>query len=201
MGRTCQMWNTFKVTREFAPDHPWLLRFFDQIRFYPVSAAELLEFRSDFAHGRARLDIVPDRLRLGDYRKFLADNAADIAEHKSRQQTAFNAERARWEASGQSGLRTDMPEPESEAPSEELAPGCIAVSSPVAGSVWRVQTAPGRYVKGGETLLLVESMKMELAVTAPVDGRVEELRCSEGKSVLFAQTLVVLRASAARSVA
>jgi urea carboxylase len=201
VGRTCQMWNTFKVTREFEPGHPWLLRFFDQIRFYPVSAQELLEFRADFAQGRARLDIVPDRLRLGDYRKFLADNAADIRAHKARQQSAFDAERARWEASGQSGLRTDLPEPESESASEDLAAGCIAVSSPVAGSVWRVQTAPGRYVKSGDTLLLVESMKMELPVTAPVDGWVEELRCSEGKSVLFAQTLVVLRASEARIVA
>ncbi len=201
VGRTCQMWNTFKVTRDFEPDHPWLLRFFDQICFYPVSAEELLEFRADFAQGRARLDIVPDRLRLKDYRKFLADNAADIRSHKARQQAAFNAERARWEASGQSGFRTDLPEPESESPSEDLAAGCIAVSSPVAGSVWRVETAPGRYVKSGDTLLLVESMKMELPVTAPVDGRVEELRCSEGKSVLFAQTLVVLRAGDARAVA
>jgi urea carboxylase len=201
VGRTCQMWNTFKVTREFEPGHPWLLRFFDQIRFYPVSAQELLEFRADFAQGRARLDIVPDGLRLRDYRKFLADNAADIRAHKARQQAAFDAERARWEASGQSGLRTDLPEPEFESASENLAVGCIAVSSPVAGSVWRVQTAPGRYVKSGDTLLLVESMKMELPVTAPVDGWVEELRCSEGKSVLFAQTLVVLRASEARIVA
>jgi urea carboxylase len=201
VGRTCQMWNTFKVTRDFEPGHPWLLRFFDQIRFYPVSAEELLEFRADFAQGCARLDIVPDRLRLKDYRNFLADNAADIRAHKARQQAAFNAERARWEASGQIGFRADLAESESVSPSEDLAAGCIAVLSPVAGSVWRVETAPGRYVKSGETLLLVESMKMELPVTAPVDGRVEELRCSEGKSVLFAQTLVVLRAGDARAVA
>jgi len=201
IGRTCQMWNTFKVTREFEPGHPWLLRFFDQIRFYPVSAEELLEFRADFAEGRARLDIVADRLRLKDYRRFLADNVADIRAHKARQQAAFNAERARWEASGQGGFRTDLPEPEPRAPSEDLAAGCIAVLSPVAGSVWRVETAPGRYVKSGETLILVESMKMELPVTAPVAGRVEELRCSEGKLVLFAQILVVLRAGDARAVA
>ena len=37
VGRTCQMWNTYKVTDAFARDRPWLLRFFDQIRFYPVS--------------------------------------------------------------------------------------------------------------------------------------------------------------------
>ncbi len=67
VGRTCQMWNTYKVTADFAAGKPWLLRFFDQIRFYPVSGAELLEFRADFLHGRARLDIrdrrfLPERI-------------------------------------------------------------------------------------------------------------------------------------------
>ncbi len=98
-------------------------------------------------------------------------------------------------------MRTELPESQPQPPIEDLADGCIAVPSPVAGSVWRVETAPGRYVKSGDTLLLVESMKMELPVTAPVDGRVEELRCSEGKPVVFAQTLVVLRAGDARAVA
>ena len=45
VGRTCRMWNTYKVTAEFTRDKPWLLRFFDQIRFYPVSGAELRGFR------------------------------------------------------------------------------------------------------------------------------------------------------------
>ena len=34
-GRTCQMWNTYRVTDAFEPGKPWLLRFFDQIKFYP----------------------------------------------------------------------------------------------------------------------------------------------------------------------
>jgi urea carboxylase len=36
VGRTCQMWNRFHETADFAAARPWLLRFFDQIRFYPV---------------------------------------------------------------------------------------------------------------------------------------------------------------------
>ena len=50
-GRTTQVWNTFKSTQDFEPGTPWLLRPFDQIRFYPVSAAELLEMRDGFPHG------------------------------------------------------------------------------------------------------------------------------------------------------
>ena len=104
VGRTCQVWNTYKVTGPFAPGRPWLLRFFDQIRFYPVSPQELLDFRADFLHGRAQVRISDATFCLGDYRRFLADNRESIAAHKARQQSAFEAERRRWQASEQTRL-------------------------------------------------------------------------------------------------
>ena len=191
VGRTCQMWSTYKATPAFASDRPWLLRFFDQIQFFPVTAEQLLEFRADFAQGCAHVDTQEEMFSLARYRRFLSDNEADIRAHKQRQQAAFESERARWEANVQ---EADHPSADSESNPAEFEAGCIAVPSPVAGSVWRVETAAGRHVMRGETLLLVESMKMELPVTAPISGRVVELRCSEGRTVVFAQTLVVLRA-------
>jgi urea carboxylase len=193
VGRTCQVWNTYKVTEEFAKGRPWLLRFFDQIRFYPVSARELTDFRADFLHGSARIEIAEDEFRLSEYRKFLSGNAADIAAHKERQQAAFAAERTRWESTGQIGYTADLPEVQAATESAEMLPDRVAVPSPVAGNVWRIASAVGQRVNAGETLVMMESMKMEMAVAAPVDGVVEELRCTEGRSVLFAQTLVVLR--------
>ena len=193
VGRTCQMWNTYKATAEFDADKPWLLRFFDQIRFHPVSAGELREFREDFLHGQVHLDIREETFRTQDYRRFLADNAPSIAAHKARQQAAFEAERGRWEASGQIGYSADLPAAHDDDVAEELPPGCVAVLSPVAGSVWKISCAPGKAVKAGDTLVLVESMKMEMPVTAPVDGVVAQLRCTEGRAVLVAQTLMVLR--------
>jgi len=192
VGRTCQMWNTFKVTGEFRGGRPWLLRFFDQIRFYPVSARELLEFRGDFLHGRAHLEFEDSSFRLRDYRGFLAANRDSIAAHKARQQTAFEAERERWRASGQSGYSADVPDVPAEAALEELPEDCVAVISPVTGSVWRVSCAEGQSVRAGDTLVLVESMKMEIPVSAPADGIVVELRAAEGRTVLFGQTLAVL---------
>ncbi|MGD0491934.1 MAG: urea carboxylase [Steroidobacteraceae bacterium] len=201
VGRTCQMWNTFKVTAEFRSGRPWLLRFFDQIRFYPLGARELLDFREDFLHGRAHLQFEESSFRLRDYRGFLAANRDSIASHKARQQSAFEAERERWRASGQSGYSTVLPDAPNEADSEELPEGCVAVTSPVTGSVWRVSCAAGQRVKAGDTLVLVESMKMEIPVSAPVDGIVAELRSAEGRPVLFGQTLAVLSHGDRRAVA
>jgi urea carboxylase len=195
VGRTCQMWNTYRVTREFPQDQPWLLRFFDQIRFYPVSGKELLEFRDDFLHGRAHLDISEEVFRLPDHRRFLRDNAQSITVHKARQQAAFEAERRIWEATGQIGYAADLPAAHDEAEDPEtLQAGHVAIVSPVSGSVWKIASVLGQSVKAGDTLVWVESMKMELPVTAPMDGVVTQLRCTEGRAVLAAQTLVIIRA-------
>ena len=100
VGRTVQMWNRWKSTREFEPGKPWLLRFFDQIRFYPVSADELLALRRDFVAGRAALRIEDGSFRLSDYERFLREQAPSIAAFKQVQQAAFEAERERWRAAG-----------------------------------------------------------------------------------------------------
>jgi urea carboxylase len=193
VGRTCQMWNTYRVTPEFQAGRPWLLRFFDQIRFYPVSGAELVKFREDFPSGRANLRITETVFSLKEHRRFLAEHDESIRSAKSRQQAAFEAERARWEASGQIGYAAELPDIQIDAGAEDIPEGCDPVASPVSGSIWRVPVQAGQRVRAGEPLVIVESMKMEMQVSAPADGAVVELRCAEGRSVLTGQTLVVFR--------
>ena len=96
-GRTCQMWNTYRVTDEFEPGKPWLLRFFDQIKFFPVSGEELRDFRDGFLEGKRHVEIIPARFRVRDYLAFVDAYAEKIASFKTRQQAAFDAERARWQ--------------------------------------------------------------------------------------------------------
>jgi urea carboxylase len=105
VGRTVQMYNPFKTTREFQRDTPWLLRFFDQIRFYPVSAPELLELREAFPHGAAGLRIEPGVFRLREVETFLSREQDSIAAFKAQQRAAFEAERRRWVESGQLALK------------------------------------------------------------------------------------------------
>jgi len=200
VGRTCQMWNTHKATREFEPGKPWLLRFFDQIRFVEVSAEELLAFREDFPRGKAHLRIETGTFRLSDYRRFLAENAQGIGAFKARQQQAFDAERARWEAAGQTGYGAEAPDAAPDDSAEALPPGGLSVDSPVPGSVWQIAATIGQRVKAGDLLVVVESMKMEIPVHAPTDGVVADLSCAEGRAVALGQRLAVIVTDAEETV-
>jgi urea carboxylase len=104
VGRTVQMWNRWRDARQgardFEPGKPWLLRFFDQLRFYPVGADELLKLRDDFIAGRTHLRIEEGSFKLADYQRYLSDNGPAITEFKTRQQAAFEDERERWRVAG-----------------------------------------------------------------------------------------------------
>jgi urea carboxylase len=189
VGRTCQVWNSHRATPDFPAGHPWLLRFFDRIRFHEVSADELLRFRDDFPNGRARLAIEDGVFRLREYREFLAANAAAIASFKAGQQAAFEAERARWQAAG---LSLTVPETAPAAPDDSEPTDGEAVVSPVAGAVWKLLVQTGDAVQAGQPLLILESMKAEIAVPAASAGRVLALRCAEGQVVGMGQILLAI---------
>jgi len=196
VGRTLQMWNTFHSTAEFPPGTPWLLRFFDELRFHPVSAQELLEIRDGFPRGRYSLRIEPKQFRLRDYHAFLKSIKADADIFKNHQQAAFEAERERWAAAGQAEYM-DSPEPPAQESDGETPEGCSPVRSPIAASVWNIAVATGQRVEAGQKLMILEAMKTEIAVAAPNSGIVEKLNCAVGALVGAGQTLLLLRAEAA----
>jgi urea carboxylase len=67
------------------------------------------------------------------------------------------------------------------------------VRSPITASVWNVAVEAGQRVEAGQKLIVLEAMKMEVAVSAPTAGKVEELRCREGAFVTAGQSLIVFR--------
>jgi urea carboxylase len=193
VGRTVQMWNRHRTTKDFSK--PWLLRFFDQVRFYPVSESELLKLREDFVAGKFQLRIEPVRFRLRDYRQFLHTNKKSIASIKAKQQAAFDAERDRWKAAGQDVIASDAliaaAGPDSEL---DLPPNARPVATHVAGSVWKTEAKVGDMVKQGQTLVIVESMKMEIPLIAPCSGKLTHIFCKEGGAVFAGQDLLVIEA-------
>ena len=78
--------------------------------------------------------------------------------------------------------------------SEELSwpPGSVVVDSPVSGSVWQAASVVGQSVCVGDTLMILESMKMEIPIVAPCDGIVSRLLLAEGVRVRAGQPLVVV---------
>jgi len=179
VGRTTQMWRTHRKPR------PWLLDFFDRLHFYPVSASELLEMRADPGFAPR---IEDGTFSLAEHEAFAAKIAPEAEAFRRRREQAFREERDRWGEYIPPEL-DDAPPPADDA----LPEGATAVRSPIAASVWQVPVEPGQRLTAGDRVLVLEAMKMEVAVTAPTNGEVLELRCAPGALVQPGQILAVLR--------
>ena len=66
------------------------------------------------------------------------------------------------------------------------------IDAHITGTVWKIEVAPGDNVEEGDTVVILESMKMEMPVEAEDEGTVKEILVSEGQSVSEGDTLVVL---------
>ncbi|MGW0625126.1 5-oxoprolinase/urea amidolyase family protein [Streptomyces sp. NPDC002758] len=197
VGRTTQVWSPWQQRGAFEPGAPWLLRFFDRIRWYPVSADELLDLRADIISGRFVPRIEEGTFSLAEYEAFLAEHAASIAEFRARQRTAFAAERDAWEAAGEFA-RAEVAAAPAATPAEVTVPeGGHLVEAEFAASVWQVNVSPGDEVRAGQPLLALEAMKMESRVHAPVAGVVTEILASPGDQVEAGTALIVLAPAAA----
>jgi acetyl-CoA carboxylase biotin carboxyl carrier protein len=66
------------------------------------------------------------------------------------------------------------------------------VEAHITGTVWKIEVTVGDDVDEGDTVVILESMKMEMPVEAEDPGTVAEIRCEEGQSVSEGDVLVVL---------
>ena len=192
VGRTVQMWNRDRKTEAFT--QPWLLRFFDQIRFYPVSHDELMTLRERFPWGDYPLRIEEGEFSLTGWQQMLEHDASDIAAFQQKRQRAFDEELARWRADGQFTFESEV---EAQNDSDESIPdSCCGVESLVAGSVWQWLVQPGEQVAEGQLIGILESMKMEIPITAPVAGTIRTLQRQQGNQVQAGQLLMVIERAA-----
>jgi urea carboxylase len=190
VGRTLQVWNRYRVTAEFEANRPWLLRAFDQIRFFSVSEAELAGLREDFPAGRVRLRIESTRFSLRQHHDFLRSEAASIHAFRLRQQAALAAERERWRATGDA-LEALQERDHSTRGVRTIPEGARTLATSVPGSLWKVLKRPGELFAAHQPVLVVESMKTEFPLLAPCAGRVVGLLCHEGASVTAGQDLLI----------
>ncbi len=68
----------------------------------------------------------------------------------------------------------------------------ISILAETTGKVWKLLCAPGAVVEEGETLMLIESMKMEIPVEAPRAGTLQEWKVGEGDPVQEGDEIAIL---------
>ena len=194
-GRTIQVWNTYRQTQAFTEGKPWLLRFFDQVRFFPVSHEELTEWRRDFPLGRREIRIDEETFRLSEYRAFARDNAASIEAFQSRRQAAFDAERADWEVKGEFARVEALSGADAAVEDEaavEVPEGSDLVEAPLGGSVWKVLVQPGDRVEKGAVVAVIEAMKTECDVPSPASGIVRRVYALERQAIAAGGPIIAL---------
>lgn len=195
VGRTLPIWNKFLKNPVFAEGKPWLLRFFDQVRFYPVSEEALTQQRSAFRDGALPVTITEEVFDLAEYNAYLQSIEAELETFKRRQKAAFDTEVERWrdeeqvEAELAGAGEASFTEGAAAAPT--LGKGTL-ISADISGNVWKLLVEPGTTVTKGTSLLVLEAMKMEFPIEAPHDGVLELFHCRAGTLVNAGDPLLSL---------
>lgn len=76
------------------------------------------------------------------------------------------------------------------APAASATNGSVKVNAPMPGSILKINVNTGDMVKRGDSLLILEAMKMENEIVAPEDGKIATIKVTKGQSVNLAQTLI-----------
>jgi urea carboxylase len=169
MGRTLGAWDTAGNRPGFSATRPWLFNHLDLVKFYEVSEEVYDQIERDFEFGRYVFDVTETTLDMDEYiAKF------DAANHDPNYQA--------WR-SRQSAAAKEMGELEQKLFEEWTAAKALAnnnagdeddddprktvkIESPVDASVWKVLVEPGDVLEKGQTVAVLEAMKMEINLVA-----------------------------------
>jgi len=152
-----------------------------------VTEAELNEWRADFENGRAQIQIEETEFDYADYVQFLDNEAESIAAFKDKQQQAFSTEVSRWKEEF-----ATQPEQHVEQANHVDYSHLSSLNASMTGNIWKIFVEHGQEIKKGETVAIIEAMKMELPVYAEEDGIVKAIICRAGQTVHSGEPLVYM---------
>ncbi|KAM3538013.1 hypothetical protein ARSEF1564_009070 [Beauveria bassiana] len=170
MGRTLGGWDAAGNRPGFSPDKPWLFNQFDLVKFHQVSEAEYTKIEQDFDAGRYVFDIAETTINMDQYIAQFDEAARDpqYQEWKRRKEVA-SKEMAELEeklyeewVEAKRLATADAIEHEGDEESENVA----LIKSPVDANVWRVLVKEGDEIQKGQTVAILEAMKMEINMIA-----------------------------------
>ncbi len=190
VGRTLPIWNTFHRNKAFKEGKPWLLRFFDQVRFYPVDETELSIQRDAFHQGRLDIRIIDGNdFDLGEYNAFLQRESESITNFTRNQAAAFAKEVSHWHKDQEERneyQKNENEQIESQSETDREIPVC----ADICGSVWKVLAEQGQLVEANAPVIILEAMKMELTVRSPIAGKVSSILCHIGQLIAAKDILI-----------
>ncbi|KAJ6550228.1 allophanate hydrolase subunit 2-domain-containing protein [Mycena capillaripes] len=196
-GRTLSTWQQWGKGPDFAPDRPWLLRPFDQVRFEPVTESDYLQMESEFDAGRYAFKIEETTFSMAEYSAFTASIAEEVATFEAKQKQGVEQQEIKekqlleeWEL--QKNTKGD------ESGSYDQVEGSAQITSPLFGNVWKICCQPGDVITSSDmTVAILEAMKTEIPINAGEDNVGKTVSglgkgIYEGASVIPGTGLIVL---------
>ncbi|KAL4886986.1 urea carboxylase [Aspergillus karnatakaensis] len=194
VGRTVPIWDEYrqsKLSGQASSENPWLFSLLDQITFYPLAEKEL-----DSAEKKGSVSelikVTQTELDLNQYEQWLSDNSESIAVVRSE----------RTEAMHKAEFFEDLLkpyQPVDSAVSESRrnfdgTPG-ERIQAPFPGRCFRCAVSEGDRVEAGDTIIWIESNKMEVKISSPVSGTCAKLLVEQGDIVGPADDVAIIQPS------
>ncbi|KAM0483158.1 hypothetical protein ACHAPX_002605 [Trichoderma viride] len=190
MGRTLGGWDGAGNRPGFSAERPWLFNHLDLVKFYEVSEEEYEKIERDFETGRYVFDIAETTLDMGKYIAKFEAAAKDPAYQAWRQRQAEAAQEVgeleqrlfeEWTAA--KSARIDAAAAEGD---DADSANAVSIESPINANVWKVLVKPGDVLEKGQTVAVLEAMKMEISLLvddAQVGAVVTKIRQPPGSVV------------------
>ena len=219
LGQTIPCFDMFGYKSGFSPERPWLFQDFDLIDFERVSEAEMDSLLLRFRSGMYEWQWEKAEFDMAEHNKLLVETADEVKEIRAAQakaqeeMTAAEAESLKlWREEKAKG-KVDESSVEAMLDGEFCActaferlpanskfpdPSISSIDAPTASNVWKVMVKAGDTVSAGQTLAILEAMKMEINVDIPAEmseAKVERVLVQPGEVVKAGDRLALLRSS------
>ncbi|KAM0810637.1 putative Urea amidolyase [Seiridium cardinale] len=168
MARTLGNWDATGTRPGFSSTRPWLFRHFDLVSFYEVSVEEYDQVEREFAAGNYTFDISETTLDMDHYiTEFEAKEKNPAHQEWKRRQLAASEEMGQLEAKLVKEWNEAKAVDSSAAHKSTLieSENAVIIESPVSASVWKIEVRIGDILEKGQTVAILEAMKMEIKVT------------------------------------
>ncbi|XP_065680442.1 uncharacterized protein LOC124806726 isoform X1 [Hydra vulgaris] len=180
IGRTLPIWNTYS-------SKPWLFDFFDMIKFYLVNDNELIHIREEYKLGKFTLNFENVSIALSDYRRFCEHNQLSILRYKESHNLTRIATQINWSIFSNKESTVLNENQEDEGDSNQEADNSLSayflIKSDQYGCVYEIKVKEDDVIKKDDPIMLIELMKMSIAIKSPVDAKINKILVRTGQVV------------------